>query len=262
MSEQRACLTCGEFFAPRKSGGKPQTRCSATCRDGAAKAARLARLWSARAQRCAECDGPIVQPEHGRPRRFCTDQCKARMTNRAQNRRRQPVGQLPDRLCSCGVTFAPGRKDQVFCTPKCRMNAGQRRRYRGEPLRQGVVFRRTCVECGSEFDALKDNAKWCSAYCRIRTIGRDSSRRRGPKNLDDAPYTDREIFERDGWRCHLCKKLVRKTASRNHPDGATIDHLVPRADGGADAPSNVATAHLRCNLAKGRKPMNEQLRLI
>lgn len=262
MTEQVACRTCGVLFEPRASGGKPQVRCSAKCRDRAAIEASRARAFALRPLQCPECAGPITQPEHGRPRRFCSDSCKKRSTNRAQNRRRQPVGQHAERKCECGTQFNPSRSDQVYCAPKCGRNAGQRRRYRDEPLRQGVVFRFKCVECGSDFEAAKINAKWCSSACRIRTTGRDSSRRRGPKNLDDAPYTDREIFDRDGWRCHLCKKLVRKTANRNHPDGATIDHLVPRADGGADAPSNVATAHLRCNLAKGRKPMNEQLHLI
>jgi 5-methylcytosine-specific restriction endonuclease McrA len=76
------------------------------------------------------------------------------------------------------------------------------------------------------------------------------------------PYTDREIFIRDNWRCHLCGKKIDPQLPRRHPDGATIDHLVPLSDGGADAPSNVASAHMRCNKAKGVRAMNEQLRLL
>jgi len=75
------------------------------------------------------------------------------------------------------------------------------------------------------------------------------------------PYTDREIFQRDGWRCHLCGKRIREDLPRTHPDGATIDHLVPLSLGGVDEPHNLAAAHWRCNQAKGVRPANEQLRM-
>lgn len=158
----------------------------------------------------------------------------------------------------------PSRKDQIYCPPGpgsyCGQKAYQARKAAGEPLRQ-VEQIKTCVECGKEFTAFKSTAKWCSSICRIRTNGRDASRRRGP-GTGAVPYTDLEIFQRDGWRCHLCRKLVDRTVSRNHPDGATIDHIVPLSLGGTDEPANVATAHWRCNREKRARAMNEQLRLI
>ena len=214
---------------------------------------------------CPECGSTFEQGHLGRPKKFCSQQCNRRVQNRKANRRRLPAPIAPERTCidaTCGKVFEPGRRDQVYCSPRCRVNDGQRRRWHGEELRQGAEFERTCVECGNSFVARKANAKWCSQTCRIRTCRRDESRRRGPGSTEDAPYVDREIFERDGWRCHLCRKLVKKGAPRNDPDGASIDHIVPRSEGGADAPHNVATAHLRCNLRKGVRAMNEQLRLI
>ena len=80
--------------------------------------------------------------------------------------------------------------------------------------------------------------------------------------MSEAKYTDLQIFERDGWRCHLCKKLVRRDVSRLHPEGATIDHLVPTSLGGDDEPANVATAHWKCNRHKKNRAMNEQLRIL
>lgn len=262
MPKQVPCQTCGVPFAPRASGGKPQVRCSEKCRRKVANANFTKKNAPVKAITCSDCGAEIAHLDIGRPRKYCSDGCKQRATNRAQNRRRQPVSVQPDRDCECGRRFAPSRRDQTYCSPVCTRNASQRRRYRGEPLRQGVAFKKTCVECGSAFTAQKINAKWCSPICRIRTNSRDSSRRRGPVDPNRKPYADREIFERDGWRCHLCKKLVKRTVLRSHPDGATIDHIVPRSQGGADAPENVATAHLRCNLSKGVRAMNEQLRLI
>lgn len=66
-------------------------------------------------------------------------------------------------------------------------------------------------------------------------------------------YTDRQIFERDDWVCQICLMPVDQAVSRTHPDGATIDHVIPLSRRGADAPSNVVTAHWRCNRDKGAR---------
>ncbi len=47
-----------------------------------------------------------------------------------------------------------------------------------------------------------------------------------------------------GRRCVYC-------ASPLAPDGATLDHVLPLARGGAHAPGNVVTACARCNRLKG-----------
>jgi len=96
--------------------------------------------------------------------------------------------------------------------------------------------------------------------CANRYWGNVRARQR--KAPSGARYTDLEIFERDRWRCHLCGRKVNRELSRMHPRGGTIDHLVPISDGGTDEPSNVATAHRACNLAKGAGAANDQLRLI
>lgn len=213
---------------------------------------------------CAECKAPFARKPLGRPRKYCSEKCRQRVGNRAQNRRRLPAPKQPERQCEndrCVEVFAPGRRDQVFCSHRCRVNQGQNRRYSGAPLRQGADFERVCVECGETFTAKKANAKWCSPICRIRTCRRDDSRRRHPGNRS-ALYTDREIFERDRWTCHLCRKKIDPTADRRSPAGATIDHLVPLSLGGDDEPANVAAAHWRCNRGKGVQAMSEQLRLI
>lgn len=260
--EQLKCQTCGALFTPRTSGGKPQKSCSRRCTDKAALARAVERRAALRSTTCAECGATFTQEHLGRPRRYCSDKCKQRVGNRAQNRRRLPAPKACERNCKyCSNRFAPKRRDQVYCSSRCMTYASQLRRRQGEPARQGADFERQCVECGSAFTARKANAKWCSQICRIRTCRRDESRRRTPGS-GAALYTDREIFERDGWRCHLCRKKVRPSVSRRDPQGATIDHIVPLSQGGADIPSNVATAHWRCNREKGARAVNDQLALL
>lgn len=88
-----------------------------------------------------------------------------------------------------------------------------------------------------------------------RAWSRTAKRRR--KSLAKGkPYRDRDIFERDGYRCHfrrtrqciMSRAMCRPDADRMLDDWApTIDHLIPLAVGGEDTPENVACAHRKCN---------------
>jgi 5-methylcytosine-specific restriction endonuclease McrA len=61
------------------------------------------------------------------------------------------------------------------------------------------------------------------------------------------------IFARDGGRCAYCGVPVRPRAKGLHraPDLATLDHLIPRAEGGRTTPENLALACHACNNARG-----------
>lgn len=244
-------MTCGELFAPRRSGGKPQVRCSERCRRKVANANYIKARAPERAVACAECGGPVAQLSQGRPRKFCSDECKARTHNRRANRRRLPlrdVNPAPRRCTYCNEEFVPGRRDQIYCPGKwCAQYAYEARKKAGEPLRQ-VEQTKQCQECGAEFTAFKSNARWCSPLCKNRHTSRAMSRRRG--EVQTEPYTDREIFERDNWTCHLCGDPIDPELPRTDWYGATIDHVIPIAAGGADVPSNVAAAHWICNHRK------------
>lgn len=89
---------------------------------------------------------------------------------------------------------------------------------------------------------------------------RGNLRRRGV--LVPGAYSLAGIGARDGWRCHLCTGRVDRTLSGLHPDGPTIDHLIPLAKGGRDEARNVALAHRRCNLRRGVDRLPAQLLLI
>ena len=58
-----------------------------------------------------------------------------------------------------------------------------------------------------------------------------------------------------GGRCHLCGGPVETFTPRGHPYALTIDHIKPRALGGRDTLSNLAPAHLACNMLKGDRQL-------
>jgi 5-methylcytosine-specific restriction endonuclease McrA len=208
-------------------------------------------------QTCPECGGVVIQCGVGRPRKFCTEQCKARASNRRSRRARLPIRQRYSGTCKwCGGTFEASKRGKIFCSQRC-ANAVSARRSKLGVNGKGP---KACATCGQTFDAVRATHRWCSRQCRNRHFGLVRARSRSKPSA--AMYTDREIFERDSWRCHICGKKVRQDVPRLHDEGATIDHLVPTSLGGEDEPANVATAHWKCNRDKGTRAVGEQLALL
>lgn len=167
----------------------------------------------------------------------------------------------------CGVPIAVSqdrRRVARFCSGRCRAEATFRpligkcrdcsvEVWRRESLgdRQGAAGPQLCGECKAQ---------------SVRRSHRDSARRReyrkrAGRPLDAERYTLLQIAERDGWKCHLCGGRVLKSVKVPHHRAATVDHLVPLSDGGADTLQNVALAHFICNTRRGVRG-EAQLRLV
>ena len=123
-----------------------------------------------------------------------------------------------------------------------------------------------CAGCGQWFVSDmyrrrgRDHAIYCTRKCKSHAAG---DRRRARKS--DAYVADvwrHKVYESDGWRCHICGKKVRRTATVPHPMAPTIDHVIPLADGGTHEPANCRTAHFMCNSVKGNRGGGEQMLLI
>jgi 5-methylcytosine-specific restriction endonuclease McrA len=71
-----------------------------------------------------------------------------------------------------------------------------------------------------------------------------------------------EIYKRDRWRCHICKRRLSPNTKWPHPRRPSLDHLVPLSLGGLHERANVKTACVSCNASRGNRGGNEQLMLI
>lgn len=63
-----------------------------------------------------------------------------------------------------------------------------------------------------------------------------------------------DIYERDGWICHLCGvRIDPLLTERYNPSRVSLDHIIAVAAPGFPGHvwENVAAAHLGCNIAKG-----------
>lgn len=188
----------------------------------------------------------------------------------------------------CGQSTQVDRKDRQFCGYPC-ATAAQRGRVapnkgkrkprplvlytgpRHEPRRtphktgSGLWKACQCKICGTSFLSKQFEAT-CSDVCRethfrlCKKMAKD--RRRALKhNAFVANVYRKSIFERDGYRCHLCGKSTDSSKPAPHPRAPTVDHVIPLARGGTHEPANCRTACFLCNSTKGDRGGGEQLAL-
>ncbi|WP_370635457.1 HNH endonuclease [Cellulomonas sp. C5510] len=62
-------------------------------------------------------------------------------------------------------------------------------------------------------------------------------------------------------QCHLCGGPLNADTPAGHPLALTVDHVRPRAAGGVHVVSNLAPAHLVCNIAKGDRALARHARV-
>jgi hypothetical protein len=140
-----------------------------------------------------------------------------------------------------------------------RRQVNRDRVYTGDESWHGTVNGYANYLCRCEDCVLAQslkNQQWRMANPEQMRILRD----RRSKRLRDAFVEDvnhMEIFERDGYICHICGQSVDPSLSYPDPMSASLDHVIPLAAGtdagGWHSKENLSTSHLRCNLRKGAR---------
>lgn len=237
---------------------------------------------------CAGCDVRCVPGETVglRANRFCSAKCRKTLHRRenperyraqkAASAKRRPRKRKPPpiatklkwvscRECDAAVVINPRvgrplggwvkRRQNGWCCPNCPP---------GWPDNQVNIWTGgRCLQCSTPF--LCRNAKlpkFCTDLC-ARRAARDN-RRIAKRDAFVANVYRRDIYERDGYRCQLCRKPVKRDATVPHPKAPVLDHIIPLSKGGTHEPANVQLAHFMCNSIKSDNigGAGDQLRLI
>ncbi|MFD2840105.1 HNH endonuclease [Populibacterium corticicola] len=70
----------------------------------------------------------------------------------------------------------------------------------------------------------------------------------------------RRVLATYGSQCHLCQHPIDvRLLGQRHPDGPSVDHLIPRSKGGTNDMGNLRPAHQRCNSRRGNRPLTPAL---
>lgn len=251
------CAVCGKPM--QVSATMAKVPCCRACRNrlsGAEKYSRGIVQTPPSPQRallvCERCGKEFLR---SRETRFCSKACRSA-------------------LCvSCGSPVDYVRESGRTCCNPCR-----RRLNREEKIALGIVgglrlgdrrgHDHVCARCGGHFVTERRKAKYCSRSCvnapadpyaNQRKMATKRARRRAAFVEVVDPAT---LFERDGWRCHICGGKVRRGVDGFDPQAPTIDHVVPLSRGGEHSYRNTACAHRICNMRKGARDVGSQLALV
>ena len=229
---EAVCTVCGQNYAPAR---RSQKYCSLRCRN------RRPRTSPTSQVACAQCGKPTLkrQREAGRyPVSFCSKSCATtyRMLRSQPVRRRRyrlPLTTWTPRGCR---TCSKPMLDGTYCSDYCQQLWARN----GVACRDPLV----CNECGATWHRWErpGRTRYCSDRCASKP-GKRAWKRARRARLKGARVETVDLLvvaQRDGWRCHICKrKVTRATWS--------LDHLVPLAHGGDHSYANTALAHHRCN---------------
>lgn len=250
----RFCVVCNVGF---ETDNKNTVTCGMSCGNRLAQRSRVERTNTEKARTCEWCrvafrEGVLSQKQRnaGHKQRFCSKRCMGASkrvyqtrteARRAEvSRRRERDGAPPPRLlsrsvCQCGSPFRTLDPAIVACV-KCRTKAPR--------------LSRPCADCG--IDVVGTASKRLCRSC-LRKRNPSKARHRARKyGVVYEPVNPIDIFERDGWKCHMCgKKTPRKKRGTIATNAPELDHITALALGGSHTKANVATACRACNSRKG-----------
>lgn len=240
----KVCKVCKKGFKPYRKGVK---YCSRQCLHISLKRKKE--------YRCKQCQKWFLPKANNRTT-FCSRECSFanQKTNRKLRRRARKCRRIYLNNCRiCGKVFAALRK-RNNCSEKCRKEYNNRKTYNFAKERHGNR-KIKCKECLNWFVKEYGIKKrvFCSSKCSMKYSGRNEKAKRRCR-LKESEYESInpiEIFERDGWRCQICKrKTLKNKRGTAHLKAPELDHIIPVANGGPHTHINVQCACRACNLWK------------
>lgn len=211
---------------------------------------------------CAFCGKEYIRNvrRHGdQGKKYCSRDCafkdQAAWRRRAE-RKSWPSCKVYFLTCEiCGKRFTTNKKGALVCSMSCLLLKGNKKAYiRAKAQHQAKIIK--CKECGKVFTGEYGDKKkvYCSVSCGTKyhqRIGKGVRRARkfSRPHENISPV---EIFQRDGWRCQICRvKTPARLRGTTNDRAPELDHIVALANGGSHLKSNTQCLCRRCNQEKG-----------
>lgn len=144
----------------------------------------------------------------------------------------------------CGGQLAGTAPNTMYCSKICRWLAYERRN--GVRATADIVAQvRQCTRCGDDYTHHRLQRTHCSDLCRdLDAAERGAYLHHGWIR----PAVRIALYERDNYTCWLCGEPCDKNADPQRDNWSpTLDHVIPRSQGGTHEHSNLRTAHRWCN---------------
>lgn len=233
---------------------------------------------------CANCGVGFATVMHNAM--YCSKVCKvqawrasnpektleaAKRSAEVQAKRKQappPCSRIYAGHCKqCSEPFVLRSAAHGFCSQECKAACAARDAYErslAQHKKQAAEIR--CDECGCLFCPLygASHARLCDCCAGVRKTERKRMHRLARKMRQRTQTVEAvnpiKVFERDGWRCQLCKRPTPRKLRGSLDDRAPeLDHILPVSVGGEHSYRNTQCACRACNAAKSNKPMGQML---
>lgn len=167
----------------------------------------------------------------------------------------------------CQKPYLSTEANGGVCSDLCRRRfAAGEARLASQKKHKNLAREVACEQCSLVFCPLygTSHAKLCSVCAQERDIQAKRSRRLARKMRQRVQTVEVVnpimVFDRDGWRCQLCKKATPRRLRGTHNDRAPeLDHIIPVSLGGEHSYRNTQCACRACNQTKSNKPMGQML---
>lgn len=250
-----ACRCCGDALDPSETG----MYCSPAC------------FSATHERRCEECGTAFAANPGADSRKFCSLVCNAAY----QSRTRGAAPRVGRTCIQCAATFKANNAEQRTCSHECARAYRAAHKPAPEPKlpKPSRVYFPVCKGCGRVFCARSAAKRWCSYRCQVNDVAERINSLYALACDMKRPGESRAwrkvllgyLVERDGDRCGICRKRVDlslRSGTRGNPMGPSVDHIVPRSQGGSDDLTNLRLAHWKCNNRRGNRGGFEQLALV
>lgn len=109
---------------------------------------------------CAICNGQVSQSGRGRPRLYCSVNCKRKASASMRRPNCEPWMPKARPCATCGQNFLPFSSRNKFCSAVCReVQYGSRHKL-------AAHYERSCQNCQSTFSTHYSRKRFCSTKCR------------------------------------------------------------------------------------------------
>jgi hypothetical protein len=155
------------------------------------------------------------------------------------------------RTCEwCEQEFITEWETKLYCSRQHKESSREHRKR----LREGrvrVAHNRICKGCATHFTTTNKQKLYCHEDCRSwqkAQLRRD--RDREWENQRKGSMRARVYLKNSGV-CGICNQHISSSLAYPDPMSLSIDHIIPRSQGGSHKIENLQPAHLLCNANKG-----------
>ena len=224
---------------------------------------------------CAGCELPVATRKYrgGQAAKWCSERCRQRSGYPA--RRDAGLTWFPRCAvmygdCSeCSKVFVSSARRVSTCGFACseaRRKRLARERHAANPqaAQERVRKFRAAMSPASKAAAAARRREWVARNGRVQsTIAAEHRRRARLAGGEVEKFANVEIFERDGWKCGICRRAISPGLAYPDPMSVSLDHIVPISRGGGHTRANTRASHLSCNVRRGiGRDVADQLALL